>query len=101
MRQGSAGDCYLIAAINAIVERDPSYVKKMMKDEGDKVAVRFFMPDGAPFTSQWQRVCRVKPAGLRSGTTETALRALLGKNKQKSMFLLTMWGAALLISPYL
>ena len=143
VRQGSAGDCYLIAAINAIVERDPSYVKKMMKDEGDKVTVRFFMPDGSPiyvtvaksvpckaYKAQdghirkfqligagkdgaplW--VCMIEKAfaavrtsleeneimrsdvrdqvragdslyaGLRSGNIEIALRALLGKNKQK------------------
>ncbi len=40
--QGNIGDCYAIAALNAIVECDPRYIREAMKDEGDTVVVRFF-----------------------------------------------------------
>ena len=48
VRQGNIGDCYFIAALNAITEKDPEYIKNMMKDNGDSVTVRFFKPSGAP-----------------------------------------------------
>ena len=48
VKQGNVGDCYLISAINAIVEKRPEAIKEMMQDNGPTVTVRFFRPDGRP-----------------------------------------------------
>ena len=46
--QGHLGDCYAIAAIATVVEKNPEAIKKMMKDNGDTVTVRFYDRKGAP-----------------------------------------------------
>jgi hypothetical protein len=46
--QGDQGDCYLMASLNAIVEKDPKLIKDMMRDNGDTVTVRFYKPSGTP-----------------------------------------------------
>ncbi|MCR5403339.1 MAG: hypothetical protein K6E91_05880 [Butyrivibrio sp.] len=44
--QGYCGDCYLLATIAAVVEKNPDYVRKMMVDNGNgTVTVRLFGPD--------------------------------------------------------
>lgn len=48
VEQGDVGDCYFLAAINAVVEHDPNVIKNMMKDEGDTVVVRFYDRKGKP-----------------------------------------------------
>lgn len=41
--QGEVGDCYFLATIAAICDRDPDFIRKMMKDNGDgTVTVRFY-----------------------------------------------------------
>ncbi len=47
--QGTLGDCYLIAAVAALVERDPSAIKNIMKDNGKTVTVKLHHLDGKPF----------------------------------------------------
>ena len=45
--QGYLGDCYMLAAIGALVEHDPSTIKKMMVDNGNgTVTVRFYHKGG-------------------------------------------------------
>ena len=46
--QGRLGDCYAIASIATVVEKDPEAIKKMMKDNGDTVTVRFYGSNGKP-----------------------------------------------------
>ncbi len=48
IRQGNVGDCFFIAALNAVMEKDPDTIKNMMEDNGDSVTVRFFKRDGKP-----------------------------------------------------
>ncbi|MBQ8946074.1 MAG: hypothetical protein IJ058_04585 [Lachnospiraceae bacterium] len=49
IEQGGVGDCYLMSAVSAIVEKDPDIIKKCMKDEGKTVLVRFYsMHTGEP-----------------------------------------------------
>ncbi|MBN3923788.1 DUF4157 domain-containing protein [Nostoc sp. NMS4] len=43
--QGNVGDCYLLAAIAAIVETNPEYIFGMLTDLGDKVSVRLYDED--------------------------------------------------------
>lgn len=41
--QGGLGDCYLLAALSAVINRDPQLIKDCMKDNGDgSVTVRLF-----------------------------------------------------------
>lgn len=41
--QGGLGDCYLLAALSAIIHRNPQLIKECMKDHGDgTVTVRLF-----------------------------------------------------------
>ena len=40
--QGSMGDCYFLSSLAKVVSSNPDSIRKMMKDEGDKVTVRFF-----------------------------------------------------------
>jgi hypothetical protein len=48
--QGTVGDCYFLAALAAVVEADPSLIKKMMRDDGNgHVYVRFYDEDKKPF----------------------------------------------------
>ena len=46
VRQGSLGDCYLLAALGAIVQKDPTFPNKIMKDNGDgTVTIRLYKID--------------------------------------------------------
>ncbi|MBS1704657.1 MAG: hypothetical protein JST40_02195 [Armatimonadetes bacterium] len=44
IRQGSLGDCFMLAPLGAIVQRDPNTIKKMVRRNADGYMVRF--PDG-------------------------------------------------------
>lgn len=47
--QGRLGDCYALASIAAVVDKDPDYIRNMMKDNGDgTVTVRLYHMNGAP-----------------------------------------------------
>ena len=49
VRQGDIGDCYMLTGLNALLLKDPEFIKDCMKDEGDTVAVRFYKGPGQPF----------------------------------------------------
>lgn len=40
--QGGLGDCYLLAALTSLVNKDPQFIVDMMLDKGDTVTVRLF-----------------------------------------------------------
>ena len=40
--QGGVGDCWFLSTIAAIAEKDPDYIKGMMKDNGDTVTIRLY-----------------------------------------------------------
>jgi hypothetical protein len=42
VKQGSLGDCYLLAALASVAKARPQFIREMMKDLGDRVAVRFY-----------------------------------------------------------
>lgn len=42
IRQGSIGNCFLIAGIYALAQRDPKALHDMIHDNGDTVTVRFY-----------------------------------------------------------
>lgn len=42
VKQGGLGDCYLMAAVISLVDRDPQFIQDMMLDKGDTVTVRLF-----------------------------------------------------------
>ena len=41
IKQGNVGDCYFLAGLATLLEQDPDFIKRSMRDLGDKVAVRF------------------------------------------------------------
>ena len=45
VKQGGLGDCYLMAALSSLAQQDPNYIKEIMVDQGDKVAVRLYEVD--------------------------------------------------------
>ena len=50
LAQGGVGDCYLLATIAAIVDKDPEYIKNMMVDNGNgSVTVRLYGPQGVKY----------------------------------------------------
>jgi hypothetical protein len=40
--QGGLGDCYLLAAVQSVVSKNPADITNMMRDEGNTVTVRFY-----------------------------------------------------------
>jgi hypothetical protein len=45
VRQGGIGDCYLVAALGAIVTTNPQFIYDMIKDNGDEtVTIRLYAP---------------------------------------------------------
>lgn len=42
IKQGGLGDCYLLAAVISLVNRDPQFIVDMMLDKGETVTVRLF-----------------------------------------------------------
>lgn len=64
--QGEVGDCYFIATVAAICDREPDFIRKMMKDNADgTVTVRFY-DEGKPV---YVRVRKTVPVGNGSGST--------------------------------
>ncbi|MBP3198698.1 MAG: hypothetical protein J6N21_17075 [Butyrivibrio sp.] len=47
INQGNLGDCWFMSTLAAVVENDPSFIKKSMKDNGDTVTVRLFDNKGS------------------------------------------------------
>ena len=47
VNQGKLGDCWFMATLAAVVENDPSFIKKSMKDNGATVTVRLFDDSGS------------------------------------------------------
>ncbi len=49
IKQGGIGDCYFLASVTAILNKDPSIICKMMRENDDKsVTVRFFDRERKP-----------------------------------------------------
>ncbi|MFN9719899.1 MAG: C2 family cysteine protease, partial [Planctomycetota bacterium] len=62
-RQGMLGDCYFIAAVASIADRNPDAVRNMFIDNGDGTyTVRFFSSGTSGFTSDYVTVNRRLPA---------------------------------------
>ena len=49
--QGYVGDCYALSTIAAIVDTNPQVIKKMMKDNGDTVTVKFCTDNGDKYVT--------------------------------------------------
>jgi|GEM_PF-3728138 len=45
--QGGIGDCYYLAALTHVVNKDPDQIKNMMSIDGDAVKVRFYYQDAS------------------------------------------------------
>ncbi len=66
--QGGVGDCYLLAALSAIVSRNPQWIKDCMKDHGDgTVTVRLYeknIHDGQTgFQANYVKIKKAIPEG--------------------------------------
>ena len=46
--QGSLADCYLLASLASIVERNPGFIREMMHDDGDRITVRLYDDEKKP-----------------------------------------------------
>jgi len=44
IKQGTIGDCYFDAALLSLTRDNPKFIKNMIRDNGDTVTVRFFLP---------------------------------------------------------
>jgi hypothetical protein len=66
MKQGAVGDCYFIAALGAIADRNPDAIRNMFIDNGDGTfTVRFFFGSYAMFYNSDGSIS----TGFGSGTT--------------------------------
>jgi hypothetical protein len=62
--QGITGQCWLLAALISIVDRDPKLVEDMIHDNGDSVTVRFYR-DGQPeFVTVTKEILKAKWWGV-------------------------------------
>lgn len=62
MRQGQVGDCYLIASLGALADKNNSAVTSMFKDNMDGTwGVRFYRLDGTRYVEDWVTVDRYLP----------------------------------------
>ncbi len=69
MKQGALGDCYFIAALGALADRNPTAVQNMFIDNGDGTfTVRFFF---GTYSMVYNTDGSIN-SGFRSGTTATA-----------------------------
>ena len=65
--QGGLGDCYLLAALSAVVNMSPQFIKDCMRDNGDgTVTVRFFevpAKDSDPTLTHYVKIKKAVPDG--------------------------------------
>lgn len=62
--QGGVGDCYLLAALSAVVNMSPQFIKDCMRDNGDgTVTVRFFEKPGDNETAHFVKIKKAVPEG--------------------------------------
>ncbi len=62
--QGYLGDCYALAAIGALVEKKPDFIKDMMKDNGNgTVTVRLYDKNGQEFYITVKKEVPINPDG--------------------------------------
>lgn len=94
--QGGLGDCYLLAALSAVVSRNPQWIKDCMKDHGDgTVTVRFYNKevhdDQISFQANYIKIKKAIPEGdpyarnsLWVQLIEHAYAAYLSNKKQRA-----------------
>lgn len=62
MRQGMVGDCYLIASLGALADKNNSAINTMFRDNMDDTwSVRFYKIDGTRYIEDWVTVDRYLP----------------------------------------
>ena len=62
--QGGVGDCYLLAALSAVVNMNPQFIKDCMRDNGDgTVTVRFFEGPVDQKTAHYVKIKKAVPEG--------------------------------------
>lgn len=68
--QGELGDCYLLANLKVIAQRDPGHIRRMIDDNGDGTYTVTFYENGAPttITVTDEFPTKVKPFGFDDRT---------------------------------
>ena len=62
--QGGLGDCYLLAALSAVVNMKPQFIKDCMRDNGDgTVTVRFYKGPVNDKTAYYVKIKKAVPEG--------------------------------------
>ena len=64
VRQGNVGDCYFLAAIMSIVQKDPAFFTRMMKLSNNTVSTTFYHQTGTIFNRKWTPVTIQTPYGI-------------------------------------
>lgn len=94
--QGCVGDCYLLAALSAVISRNPQWIKDCMKDHGDgTVTVRFYNKEvhdnQTSFQANYVKIKKAIPEGdpyaknsLWVQLIEHAYAAYLSNKKQRA-----------------
>lgn len=83
--QGYVGDCYLLATIAAIVEKNPDIVRKMMVDNGDgTVTVKLFGTKEPKYVTVTKSTARTKDKRIDRGGDKYVQGALWVKMLEKA-----------------
>lgn len=78
VQQGGLGDCYLLAAVLTVVNRDPDLIRSMMADNGDTVTVHLYdVKPGQPRTFVRRDVTIDKSIVMTSSNQEGYARTSL------------------------